>query len=205
MANHDHVRLPVISRRSMLQACAAGAAAIGISGTPLLGDTPMRTAVDFEVPPGACDCHVHIFNPTQFPFSQRRVYTPPPASVDDLLQLQHDLRLSRVVVVQPSIYGVDNSCTLDALRKLGARARGVAVIDQSTRRESLAEMKEAGIRGVRLNLEVTAEAIDPDAAKKLIAAVVEKIFGLGWHLQILTRPAIIAALKTEFNELPFPV
>ena len=195
MANHDHFRLPVISRRSMLQACAAGAAAIGVSGKPLLGDTPMRTAVDFEVPPGASDCHVHIFNPAKFPFSERRVYTPPPASVEDLLQLQHDLHLSRVVVVQPSIYGVDNSCTLDALRQLGARARGIAVIDQSTRRESLAEMKEAGICGVRLNLEVTAEAIEPDAAKKLIAAVTEKITGLGWHLQILTRPAIIAALN----------
>ena len=144
MANHDHFRLPVISRRSMLQACAAGAAAIGVSGKPLLGDTPMRTAVNFEVPPGASDCHVHIFNPANFPFSEHRVYTPPPASVDDLLQLQHDLHLSRVVVVQPSIYGVDNSCTLDAPRKLGPRARGIAVIDQSTRRESLAEMKEAG-------------------------------------------------------------
>jgi predicted TIM-barrel fold metal-dependent hydrolase len=165
----------------------------------------MRTTVDFEVPTGACDCHVHIFNPAKFPFSERRVYTPPPASVDDLLQLQHDLRLSHVVVVQPSIYGVDNSCTLDALRKLGARARGVAVIDQSTRRESLAEMKESGIRGVRLNLEVTAAAIDPEAAKKLIATVAEKIAGLGWHLQILTRPALIAALRKELNELPFPV
>jgi predicted TIM-barrel fold metal-dependent hydrolase len=66
-------------------------------------------------------------------------------------------------------------------------------------------MKEAGIRGVRLNLEVTADAIDPETAKMLIATVAAKISGLGWHLQILTRPAIIAALKTEFNELPFPV
>ena len=42
------------------------------------------------------------------------------------------LHIDRVVIVQPSIYGVDNSCTLDALRQLGARSRGVAVIDEKT-------------------------------------------------------------------------
>jgi predicted TIM-barrel fold metal-dependent hydrolase len=188
----------------MLQIGAAGAA-MSFSKVAAFAASPLRTPVDFDVPNGACDCHVHIFNPKQFPFSERRVYTPPPASVEELLLLQRDLQLSRVVVVQPSIYGVDNSCTLDALRQLGPRARGIAVIDKSTPREKLVEMNQAGIRGVRLNLEVTADTVDPDAAKKLIGAVAEKIAGLDWHLQILTRPALIAALKSQFNELPFPI
>ena len=60
---------------------------------------------------------------------RRRGYTPPPASADELAALLRALRLSRVVIVQPSVYGTDNSCTLDGMRRLGpARARGVAVI-----------------------------------------------------------------------------
>ncbi len=83
-----------------------------------------RTAVDFDVPRGACDCHVHVFgDPTKFPFAEKRVYTPPQASVEQLLELQRDLHLDRVVVVQPSVYGADNACTLDAVRRMGARAR----------------------------------------------------------------------------------
>ena len=33
-----------------------------------------------------------------------------------------DLRLDRVVVVQPSVYGSDNACTVDAVKRMGARA-----------------------------------------------------------------------------------
>jgi predicted TIM-barrel fold metal-dependent hydrolase len=205
MAARNQNTSAMISRRSMLKMCAAGAAAMGFSKMLARGENPMRTAIDFDIPPGACDCHVHIFNPQQFPFAERRVYTPPPATVDQLLQLQGDLHLSHVVIVQPSIYGIDNTCTLDALRQLGPRARGIAVIDPSIPRDALVQMNEGGIRGVRLNLEVTTDAVAPDAAKKLIAAVAEKIAGLGWHLQLLTRPALIAAIKGELHDLPFPI
>jgi predicted TIM-barrel fold metal-dependent hydrolase len=204
MWTSDQIQSTTISRRGMLRMCAAGVA-MSFSNTMAHSANPMRSSVDFEIPPGACDCHVHIFNPQQFPFAERRVYTPPPATVDELLQLQRDLHLSHVVIVQPSIYGVDNSCTLDALRQLGPRARGIAVIDPSIPRDSLLQMNEAGVRGVRLNLEVTTDAVAPDAAKKLISGVAEKIAGIGWHLQILTRPALIAALKDELHDLPFPI
>jgi Amidohydrolase len=100
-----------------------------------------RAAVDFEIPRGACDCHVHVFgDPTRFPFAEKRVYTPPQASVEQLLEQQRDLHLDRVVVVQPSVYGTDNACTIDAVRRMGARARGVAVIDKATSRKALEEM-----------------------------------------------------------------
>ena len=83
----------------------------------------VKTPVDFEVPRGACDCHVHVFgDPGKFPFAAHRVYTPPEASVDDLRALQAALGFERVVIVTPSVYGLDNSCTLDAIRQLGKRA-----------------------------------------------------------------------------------
>jgi polyphosphate glucokinase len=87
-----------------------------------------KTAVNFSVPAGACDCHVHVFGEAaEFPFVAKRGYTPPPASADTLLQLQNTLGLSRVVIVQPSVYGTDNACTLDGMRRLGTeRARADA-------------------------------------------------------------------------------
>jgi len=91
----------------------------------------VKTPVDFDVPRGACDCHVHIFDPARFPYEPGRVYTPPQALIEDLRNLQAALHFERVVVVQPSVYGFDNACTLDAVRALGARARAIAVIDRS--------------------------------------------------------------------------
>src|SRR6202035_2967343 len=109
-----------------------------------------KTTISFAVPSGACDCHVHVFGTAAaFPFVPSRGYTPPPASPDELLTLQNALHLSRVVIVQPSVYGADNSCTLDGMRLLGPeRARGVAVIDAKTTDRELKEMHAAGIRGV---------------------------------------------------------
>ena len=83
-----------------------------------------RTPVGFEVPDCACDCHVHVFGTAaQFPFADPRSYTPPPASADELAALLQRLNLWRVVIVQPSVYGTDNSCTLDGMRRLGPAAR----------------------------------------------------------------------------------
>ena len=109
-------------------------------------------------------------------------------------------------MVQPSVYGADNACTLDAVRRMGARARGVAVIDRTTSRKALEEMAAAGIRGVRLNLETnTAGRFDPADAKAVLDATAEQIRGLGWHVQIYTRTAMIAGLKDHLAQMPFPV
>jgi predicted TIM-barrel fold metal-dependent hydrolase len=189
----------------MLRLGAAGAAIAGMRGT-LAAAQPGRTAVSFEMPRGACDCHVHIQDPAKFPYVANRVYTPPPASVEELEELQRALKLERVVVVQPSIYGTDNACTLDAVRRLGARARAVVVIGEQTSRAELQEMNGNGARGVRLNLETsTAGAFDPGRAKALLDGVAEQISGLNWHVQFYTRPAIIAGLKYHLAQAPFPV
>ena len=119
-----------------------------------------------------------------------RGYTPPPAGADELSALQQALRLSRVVIVQPSVYGSDNSCTIDGMRRLGAaRARGVAVIDEATSDAALDEMHRAGIRGVRVNLETAGET-DPDLARRNLAAAVARVAPRGWHVQVYTRLSV---------------
>jgi predicted TIM-barrel fold metal-dependent hydrolase/predicted NBD/HSP70 family sugar kinase len=163
------------------------------------------TAVAFRVPAGACDCHVHVFgSAAEFPFAARRGYTPPPASAAELSSLLQKLRLARVVIVQPSVYGSDNSCTLDGMRELGERARGVAVIDDATTDAALADMHHAGIRGVRVNLETAGET-DLRAARRNLAAAVARVAPLGWHIQVYTRLSVIAGLADEAAGLPVPI
>src|SRR6478672_13631821 len=146
----------MLTRRDMLQSLgAAGVSVAALQAGVAHADMPAnRTAPNFDVPAGACDCHVHVFD-AKFPFAEKRIYTPPSASVEELLQLQQSLHLGRVVVVQPSVYAADNSATLNAIKRMGARARGVAVIDKSTSSAAIDDMAAAGVRGVRLNLQTT--------------------------------------------------
>jgi predicted TIM-barrel fold metal-dependent hydrolase len=196
----------MLTRRELLyQFGFAGAAVVALRPRLAFGATAPQTPPNFEVPPGACDSHVHVFDP-KFPLIERRVYTPPPATVEDLLELQRALRFERVVLVQPSVYGTDNSCHLDALRRLGARARGVMVIGKDTSQTELDDMAGIGVRGVRLNLETTtAGAFDASAAKAVLDNAVEKLRGRNWHIQIYTRLSILTALKDQLAQLPFPV
>jgi predicted TIM-barrel fold metal-dependent hydrolase len=164
----------------------------------------VRTAVDFDIPNGACDCHVHVFDPARFPYDKGRIYTPPKASLDDLRSLQAALGFDRVVIVAPSVYGIDNACTIDAVRQLGACARGVVVLGKSVTAAELDDMTEVGVRGVRLNLE-TMEDTDHVAAKRTLNAVAEQLRGRDWHIQFDTRLSVISALKDDIAALPFPV
>ena len=161
-----------------------------------------HTPPSFEVPSGACDCHTHIFGPAErFPFSAKRLYTPGPASIADLEAMHRALHIERVVVVHPSPYGADNSCTVDAVRKLGNRARGVAVIDDTISDAMLADMHAAGVRGVRVNLESYGES-DPAVARRHLQHAAERVAPLGWHVQTYTNLAILAALHDTILKLP---
>src|SRR5579864_5338929 len=165
-----------------------------------------KTVVSFAVPAGACDCHVHVFAAaSEFPFVASRGYTPPPAGADELLKLQNALHLSRVVIVQPSVYGADNSCTLDGMRQLGPeRARGVAVIDAKTTAAALKEMHAAGIRGVRVNLETAGES-DPAILRRNLAAAAKRVKPLGWHVQVYTRLSVVEAVHDDVLKSSVPI
>src|SRR3954470_307624 len=117
-------------RHVLISGAMAGAGLIARTTTLFAKSAQPATKVNFVVPAGACDCHVHVFgDPQRYPFFEGRGYTPETASVAELRALHEALHIDRVVVVQPSVYGTDNRCTLDAVRQLGTRARGVAVID----------------------------------------------------------------------------
>src|SRR5258708_16413296 len=91
---------------------------------------PQDTRPRLKAPPGACDTHMHFYD-DRFPMAPTALLKPPPATVPEYRRLQQRLGLSRTVIVQPSTYGTDNSCTLEAMAALGANARGVPVVDTS--------------------------------------------------------------------------
>ena len=148
---------------------------------------------------------MHVFGPAErYAFAPERTYTPGDASIADLERLHRMLGLDRVVIVQPSPYGTDNACTVDALRKIGRRARGVAVIDPSIGHRELRAMHKAGVRGVRVNL-ATAGVADPQVAWPLLQATSQRVASLGWHVQVYTSLPIIAALHDRLLTLPTPL
>jgi predicted TIM-barrel fold metal-dependent hydrolase len=201
----------ITRRNGLLRAGALVAAGPGASyaaaPAPFTGDaSTLRTPVAFAPPQGACDCHVHVFpDPERFPFWSGRAYTPPVATADDLLDLQKAMGFDRVVIVQPSVYGTDNAATLDGLRQLGPqRARGVAVIGADTPDGALDAMQQAGIRGIRVNLE-TGGVTDPAAAGRILDDAVARLQGRPWHLQVYARLPVVAALQERLSTLPVPV
>ncbi|MFI5613114.1 amidohydrolase family protein [Amycolatopsis sp. NPDC051903] len=154
------------------------------------------------VPSGACDCHVHVFDP-RFPYAADRAYTPGAASGEQLDELHWRLGVSRAVLVQPSPYGTDNSCLLDQLRSRGDRARGVVVFDPADA-PPLEQWHALGVRGARVNL-ATFAVDDPAVAVAPLRATAAVIADLGWHLQVFTSLPVVEALADDLARLPVPV
>lgn len=97
-------------------------------------ETTKTTTLDFKasIPAKSWDSHMHVLDP-RFPLSPEAVYTPSPTAPTALRHassFEADVGLENIVLVQPSIYGYDNNCLLDALRALGPRrARGVVAFE----------------------------------------------------------------------------
>ena len=150
------------------------------------------TAPGFAAPAGATDCHIHIIGQADdYPFASRRSYATLPATADDYRAVMAATGLHRAVVVQPSFYGTDNRCTLDAVEALGIGARGVAVIDPSLGDDPLKAMDTAGIRGVRVNL-ASIEAGEP--IERMVRQLDDRVAALGWHIQVFTPPEHLPSL-----------
>lgn len=190
----------MLTRRDALLR-AAGASLL-MRGRAFARASQPSTAVNFDVPPNACDCHTHVFgDPARFPFWAGRNYTPETALPAELAALHRALRVERVVIVTPSVYGTDNSVTLYGIKERGASARGVAVIDEKTSESDLSGMASAGIRGIRLNL-AAAGRTDPRARFQTAA---DRIKGRNWHIQMNTGLAVISSLKELVRDFPAPV
>ncbi len=149
---------------------------------------PQLRSPKTRFPALACDTHAHICGPiSRFRYAEERIYTPPDALVPDYVNLLKTLGCGRAVLVQPSVYGTDNTVLLAALndiRASGVDCRGVAVIDKDVTDEELKRFDEAGIRGIRFNL---VDVANPKTGLPLdeMRALCTRIAALDWHAELL--------------------
>jgi predicted TIM-barrel fold metal-dependent hydrolase len=167
-------------------------------------DPPPRhpAAADALLPAGTCDTHFHVFGPQdRYPMDPRRNYTPHQSSLQDYRQVMAALGIERGVIVQPSVYGTDNSATLDALRAGGPALRGIAVPAADISDDELADMHRLGVRGIRLNLVNPAMLTLDDALSILRRMAAQK-----WHLQVqLDLARFPDALRALCQKVSVPV
>jgi 2-pyrone-4,6-dicarboxylate lactonase len=158
---------------------------------------------NFTPPLKACDTHFHVFGPPeQFPYVSTHEYTPPAAPLEHYLKMIGAIGIERAVVVQPSVHGLDNSATLDAINKSAANFRGVGRIDDTTPKSELRRLHEGGIRGVRFNL------LDrPRGNVKLdvLDRCVENIVELGWSVDLHIDMKNLLDQQQRIRSMPLPV
>jgi predicted TIM-barrel fold metal-dependent hydrolase len=157
------------------------------------------------MPPLACDAHAHICGPfARYAYAEERIYTPPDALLPDYRRMLGTLGIERAVLVQPSVYGTDNTVMLEALAEAGPSMRGVAVVEPGISDAALRELDRAGVRGVRFN------AVDRRDARNVvpmeqIVPLARRIEALGWHIELLLQVDAVPDLGGMLAAIPVPV
>jgi D-galactarolactone isomerase len=172
------------NRREVLKTMSVAAAAGVLAGRARSAEAQAvkysagTEAPKLKAPANATDCHHHIYD-ARYPVDPKSTLRPTDALVDDYRALQKRIGTTRNVLVQPSTYGIDNRCHLDALAAFGPTARMVAVVNDGVSTEELKRMHALGVRGIRFNL-AQAGATTPEMLEPLS----KRVNDLGWHIQI---------------------
>jgi 2-pyrone-4,6-dicarboxylate lactonase len=169
------------------------------------GADPATRPPGFVMPPLACDSHAHICGPMAlYLYAEERIYTPPDALLPDYRRMLDVLGVQRAVLVQPSVYGTDNTVMLQALVAAGPTMRGVAVVDPGISDAALRDMHAAGVRGLRFN------AVDRRGARNVvpmdqIVPLARRIEPLGWHIELLLQVDAVPDLGAVLDAISVPV
>lgn len=152
-----------------------------------------------------CDAHFHVFGPPErYPYAGELRYKPPHAPLPDYLEHAARLGVGRFVFVQPSAYGRDNACMLDAMRELGtAKCRGIVDIDENVADAELDRLHALGVRGVRINVNPIKPA-EPGFSRTMLARISqmdERCARRGWMLDFLTPGWLTRELLPVFSKL----
>lgn len=151
---------------------------------------------DFLLPPDSCDCHHHIFD-RRFPYAPEDRRNLPDATVDDYRLFKNWLGFSRHIVVQPSSYGTDNRCLIDALMQFGETARGEAVVTDRVSDDELDRLDRAGVTGVRFNF--GAGSVTTPA---MLLPLAHRVAERGWHIQVHATADTLWELRSLLLKVP---
>lgn len=144
---------------------------------------------------GACDTHVHFYD-ARWPAAPTTVLTPPDALLAEYRVVREQLGLDRVVVVQPTTYGLDNRCQLGAMAQLGDCARGVMVVDAATPDNELGRLTDLGVRAARFHM-LPGGALPWEH----LDAVAHRIRRHGWHVQLQLNGHELAGRRDQLLPL----
>lgn len=165
------------------------------------GPEPATRRPSFTPPPGACDCHHHVYGrPGTYPLAPVRGYTPAPNStLDDYSAMAGTLGLERSVIVTGSA-NADNRVTLDAIAASHGRIRGVALVSADVGDDELKRLKAGGIQGLRLsNVSAGGTGFGP------LEDLAQRAAELDWHIELHVRSTAEAvALAPRLKQLPVP-
>ncbi|MDP2261830.1 MAG: amidohydrolase family protein [Hydrogenophaga sp.] len=156
----------------------------------------------------AVDCHFHVIGAHEaYPMAADRSYTPEPAALGQWRAVMHPMGVTRGVLVQPSVYGVDNRLLLDVVREGGGQLMGIAAVPSEVSEEELDHLASVGIRGVRL-AHFAGCGVAP--AKGFVGigalpALAPRLRARGMHLNLLTDsrslPDIAGILRSSRLEV----
>jgi D-galactarolactone isomerase len=167
-------------------------------GAQAVPNSAGSAAPRLAAPADACDCHMHIYDP-RFPPQRPQSRMQADAAVAEYRLLQRRIGTSRVVIVTPAVYATDNAVTLDAIARLGAGARGVAVVHPDVGDAELRRLADGGVRGIRFTQFDPATAV---TTLDMIEPLSRRAADLGWHVQIHMRADQIAAAESLWPRLP---
>ena len=143
----------------------------------------------FSAPPLSCDSHFHVFGPPgRYAYGKDIRYTPPHAPLKEFLGLARHLGMERYVFVQPSAYGRNNDCMLDAMRGMGAKCRGIVDIGEDAPDSEFERLNGIGVRGIRIN-ENPIKPFEPGYSKTMLSRIERldaRCAEIGWMLDFLT-------------------
>jgi predicted TIM-barrel fold metal-dependent hydrolase len=172
---------------------------VGAAAPLCLPPKPLDRSPAFRLPAGTVDAHFHVVA-ADAPLAVPRNYTPPPSTLHDWLTFAAAVGIDRGVIVQPSVYGRDNSALLSALAALPERLRGVVVVDPGISDEDLSRLARSGVRGIRINTR-NPGGLTLDA----VPALARRIASLGWHIQLLVDESSLAALAALATTCEVPL
>jgi predicted TIM-barrel fold metal-dependent hydrolase len=189
-------------RQALLGAAGAGVATLFRGATEAIAVPLPSTKVKFDVPKGLTDIHRHVVgDERQYKYIPTSRYRLEPATIEDMTALDKALGVERVVLIALTGYGMDNSCLLDGLKRLGSRGRGIPQIDEKTTDRDMEMMHRAGCRGIRL-------MIGPgvDEARNRLKWAGQRLKPYGWHI---TTPSVrlssLDALQDDIAASPVPI
>ena len=158
------------------------------------------------LPRRACDTHAHIMGPkARYDYSPARIYTPPDCLLNDYLHMLDTLGVERAVLVQPSVYGTDNTAMLDAMKTANGRLRGVAVVEEDISESGLKALNDAGVRGVRVNIVDVKDRKPGTLPMPVLKKLAQRIAPLGWHMEFLMHVDEFPDLDRQFADFPVDI